>query len=196
LNRIAIFASGSGTNAENIIQYFNKQNAIARVAFVVTNNANAGVIHKCKKYAVPVFILKNNNFENTDALVNLLLKNNIDWIVLAGFLRKIHPNLIANFPNKIINIHPALLPKYGGKGMFGHHVHEAVIAANEKESGITIHFVNQNYDEGAIIFQAKCDLNKEDDASSCAAKIHALEQAHFPPVLEQLLLKENTSIKK
>lgn len=195
LNKIAIFASGSGTNAENIIQYFNKQNAIAKVAFVITNNANAGVINKCKKLAMPVFILKNSSFENTDALLNLLVKNNIDLIVLAGFLRKIHPSIIANFTNKIINIHPALLPKFGGKGMFGHHVHDAVIAAQEKESGITIHFVNQNYDEGAIIFQAKCELNKDDNSTTLAAKIHTLEQANFPVVLEQLLLKENTIIK-
>lgn len=190
MNRIAIFASGSGTNAENLINYFKEKVDFCRIVIVLTNNKNAGVINRCKKLAVPVFVMNNLNFENTDAVINLLKKNNIDWIVLAGFLRKINPKLIEEFPNRIVNIHPALLPKYGGKGMYGHYVHEAIIAAGEKESGITIHFVNENYDEGAVIFQGKCLIENNESELSLAAKIHTLEHTHFPKVLEQLLQKE------
>lgn len=190
MNRIAIFASGSGTNAENLINYFKHKADLAEIVFVVTNNTKAGVINKCKKLAMPVFILSNSSFEDTTALLNFLKKNNINWIILAGFLRKISLSLIEAFPERIINIHPALLPKFGGKGMFGNHVHEAVVAAKEKESGITIHYVNQNYDEGAIIFQGRCTLDEDESPASLAAKIHALEQLHFPKVLEQLLQKK------
>lgn len=192
VNKIAIFASGSGTNAENLIKYFKDKLNLAQIVLVLTNNKNAGVINKCKKLAVPVFILNNSHFENTENLINLLKKNKVDWIVLAGFLRKINPHLIAEFPKRIINIHPALLPKYGGKGMYGHFIHEAVVAAGEKESGITIHFVNENYDEGSIIFQVQCMLDKNENATTLAAKIHDLEQRHFPVVLEQLLQKEES----
>jgi len=190
LNRIAIFASGSGTNAENLINYFRDKSALAQIAVVVTNNKNAGVINKCKRLAVPVFIISNSNFEHSKALRIFLQKNEIHWIILAGFLRKIDTALINDFPNRIINIHPALLPKFGGKGMHGQYVHEAVIAAKEKESGITIHYVNQNYDEGAIIFQGKCNIENSDTADSLAAKIHQLEQQYFPIIMEQLLQKE------
>ncbi len=192
VNKIAIFASGSGTNAENLIKYFKDKLNLAQIVLVLTNNKNAGVINKCKKLAVPVFILNNSHFENTENLINLLKKNKVDWIVLAGFLRKINPQLIAEFPKRIINIHPALLPNYGGKGMYGHFIHEAIVAAGEKESGITIHFVNENYDEGTIIFQVKCMLDKNETATTLAAKIHDLEQTHFPVVLEQLLQKEES----
>ena len=190
MNKIAIFASGGGTNAENIISYFKDKTEVAKIAFVVTNNAQAGVINRCKRLAIPVFIVNNASFDYPMALLNFLQKNNINWIILAGFLRKINPILIDNFSNRIINIHPALLPKYGGKGMYGHHVHEAIVAAKEKESGITIHYVNQNYDEGAIIFQAKCELAHDETSVSLAAKIHQLEQKHFPLILEQILQKE------
>lgn len=194
MNKIAIFASGGGTNAENIISYFSNKTDIAQVAFVVTNNAKAGVINKCKRLAVPVFVLSNAHFEQPDSLLNFLKKNAIDWIVLAGFLRKINPVFIQNFPDRIINIHPALLPNYGGKGMYGQHVHQAVVNAKEAESGITIHYVNSNYDEGAVIFQASCTLEPNESADSLAKKIHALEQTHFPVVLEQLL--QNETVKK
>lgn len=190
MDHIAIFASGSGTNAENLIQYFNKKSVLARIVLVLTNNKSAGVINRCKRLSVPVFVLKNINFENADALINLLKKNQVKWIILAGFLRKINPVLIKEFPNRIINIHPALLPKYGGKGMYGHFVHEAVIEAKEKESGITIHVVNENYDEGKQLFQAKCVIDESETASTLAAKIHSLEQTHFPVIVEQLLQKE------
>ncbi len=194
MNRIAIFASGGGTNAENLINYFKEKFELAKIVFVVTNNPQAGVINKCKRLAMPVFVVNNLGFEKTDALLNFLIKNKIDWIILAGFLRKIDPSLITAFPNRIINIHPALLPMYGGKGMFGQYVHEAVVAADEKESGITIHYVNQNYDEGAIIFQAKCQLDAQENVASLAAKIHSLEQKHFPKVLEQLLQKSTIKL--
>jgi phosphoribosylglycinamide formyltransferase 1 len=193
VHKIAIFASGSGTNAENLINFFKEKSSLASIVFVLTNNKRAGVINRCKKLAVPVFVMNNSNFEHPDSLLQLLKKNEIDWIVLAGFLRKINPDLIAAFPNGIINIHPALLPRYGGKGMYGHYVHEAVVAAGEKESGISIHFVNQNYDEGAIIFQAKCELEINESPTTLATKIHTLEQIHFPKVLEQLLQNEKSS---
>ncbi len=193
MHKIAIFASGSGTNAENLINFFKGKSGLANIVFVLTNNKNAGVINRCKKLAVPVFVVNNSNFEHPDSLLQLLKKNEIDWIVLAGFLRKIHPDLIAAFPDRIINIHPALLPRYGGKGMFGHHVHEAVVAAGEKESGISIHLVNKNYDEGAIVFQTKCELESNETAATLAVKIHHLEQMHFPKVLEQLLQNEKSN---
>jgi len=193
LNKIAIFASGSGTNAENIIHYFNNNHPLGCVKMVLTNNAQAGVINRCKKLSVPIFVLKNNDFENSELIVNLLYKNEIDWIVLAGFLKKISPFLIDAYPNKIVNIHPSLLPLYGGKGMYGAHVHEAVIAAKEKQSGISIHFVNAKYDDGAIIYQAKCEIESSDNAISLASKIHQLEMEHFPKVLEQLLEPKQNS---
>ena len=152
VNKIAIFASGSGTNAENLIKYFKDKLNLAQIVLVLTNNKNAGVINKCKKLAVPVFILNNSHFENTENLINLLKKNKVDWIVLAGFLRKINPLLIAEFPKRIINIHPALLPKYGGKGMYGHFIHEAVVAAAEKESGF-----EEIYKEQGALFESRGD---------------------------------------
>lgn len=194
MNNIAIFASGSGSNAENLIQHFKNKPALGKVAFVLTNNREAGVINRCKRLAVPVFILKNNDFENKDSLLNLLQQNKINWIVLAGFLKQLKPFLIDTYPNKIINIHPSLLPAYGGKGMYGNHVHEAVIAAKENESGITIHFVNNEYDQGAIIFQAKCRIDAHETTIGLAAKIHQLEQEHFPVVLEQLLQNDQSKI--
>lgn len=190
LKKIAILASGSGSNAENLISYFN-QHDTAKVVFVLTNNPHAGVINRCKRLAVPVFVMANSEFENPDNVLQLLNKNQVDVIVLAGFLRKIHPRLIDAFPNSIINIHPALLPSFGGKGMYGDKVHQAVINAKEKESGISIHFVNDEYDEGKIIFQAKCAVDKHETVLSLSQKIHQLEHQHFPKVLEQLLL--NTS---
>lgn len=191
--KIAIFASGSGTNAENIIHYFNHNHPLACVKMVLTNNAQAGVINRCKKLSVPIFVLKNNDFEDSAIMVNLLRQNEIDWIVLAGFLKKINPFLIDAYPNKIVNIHPSLLPLYGGKGMYGAHVHEAVITAKEKQSGISIHFVNAKYDDGAIIFQAKCEIESNDNAITLASKIHQLEMEHFPKVLEQLLEPKQNS---
>lgn len=189
MKRIVIFASGSGTNAENLITFFKNSNK-ASVVQVLTNNPQAKVLERCKKLKVSALSFNKIAFTETDDVLNILKASNPDIIVLAGFLWKFPENILQAFPNKVINVHPALLPKYGGKGMYGMHVHEAVVANNETETGITIHYVNEYYDEGAIIFQAKCEVNSNDSAQDVAAKIHELEMAHFPRVVEQLILKE------
>ncbi|WP_034042552.1 phosphoribosylglycinamide formyltransferase [Wocania ichthyoenteri] len=189
MKRIVIFASGSGTNAENLIKFFhNRDNA--SVIQVLTNNPHAKVLDRCKKLKVSALSFNRVAFTKTDDILNILKASNPDLIVLAGFLWKFPDNILNAFPNKVINVHPALLPKYGGKGMYGMHVHEAVVKNNEKETGITIHYVNEHYDEGAIIFQAKCDVNSNDSAEDVAAKIHGLEMEYFPIVVEKLLLNK------
>ena len=188
MNRIAIFASGSGSNAENIVNHFSTIDNI-EVSIILTNNVNAFVLERARKMNVKSAVFNKVEFTETDKVLNILKENNIDWIVLAGFLLKIPQNLIDDFPNKIINIHPALLPKYGGKGMYGDRVHQAVIEAKEKESGITIHYVNEHYDEGKIIFQAKCLIEEIDTAEDLASKIHELEYEHFPLVIEKTVNK-------
>lgn len=182
--RIIIFASGSGTNAENIIEHF-KNGQIAKVSYVVTNNPNAGVLERAKRLEIPVRVFSKKEMES-DSFLNFL-RNHGDFIVLAGFLLKIPNKMIGLFPNTIVNIHPALLPKYGGKGMYGMHVHKAVVENGETETGITIHYVNENYDEGAIIFQKSVAIENSDTAEDVAAKIHVLEQENFPRVIEKLL---------
>ena len=189
MERIVIFASGSGTNAENIIKFFNSTKT-ARVTQVLSNNEGAKVFDRCKKLNINCFHFKKNDFYTTDIVLNKL-KKEADYIILAGFLWKIPTTIIDAYPNKIINIHPALLPKYGGKGMYGMNVHRAVKENKETETGITIHYVNSNYDEGAIIFQAKTALNAADSPETIAKKIHILEQKHFPSVIEEVILKEN-----
>jgi len=179
-----IFASGSGTNAENIIEYF-KNNELAKVSYVVSNKANAGVLERAKRLNVPSMVFSKQEMETSSFLD--FLTENADFIVLAGFLLKVPDQLISLFPSAIVNIHPALLPKYGGKGMYGMHVHRAVVANKESESGITIHYVNEHYDEGAIIFQKAVALNSGDSADDVAAKIHVLEQENFPQVIEKIL---------
>ena len=186
MTRIAIFASGNGTNAENIATYFSTNKEV-EVVLILANHPTAFVLERAKKLGIKSLIFTKHQFLKTDEILHFLLKNDVNLIVLAGFLLKIPQNLLKAFPNKIINIHPALLPKYGGKGMFGDRVHQAVIAAKEKESGITIHYVNENYDEGKIIFQAKCSINPYDNAIDLANKIHTLEQTYFPKVIEQLI---------
>ncbi|MBV6485994.1 MAG: Phosphoribosylglycinamide formyltransferase [Flavobacteriales bacterium] len=186
MKRIAIFASGSGSNAENIYDYF-KANDKVEVSLILTNNSTAKVIERANRLAIPCEILDRQQFYETTKIVDLLKSKNVDLIVLAGFLWLIPEQLVKAFPDKIINIHPALLPKYGGKGMYGDKVHETVVANNEKESGITIHYVNEKYDEGNIIFQAKCEVLASDNASDLAKKVHALEYQHFPVVIEKLL---------
>jgi phosphoribosylglycinamide formyltransferase-1 len=183
---IAIFASGSGTNAENIIRYFNL-NSKVKVCKIYTNNAEAGVINRAINLNVSVFIFNKEDFKYSTIILDDLLSEKIDLIVLAGFLWLIPENIIANFKNKIINIHPALLPKYGGKGMYGNFVHSKVIKMEEKESGITIHYVNDKYDDGNIIFQAKCEVVINETPESLAQKIHKLEFEHFPKEIEKLL---------
>ena len=184
--RIAIFASGSGSNAENIANYFSNHSNV-EVALILTNNPTAFVLDRAKKLGIKSLVFDKNHFSKNDDILHFLDINDIDLIVLAGFLLKIPKKLIKSFPNKIINIHPALLPKYGGKGMYGEKVHQAVVAAKEKESGITIHYVNEEYDEGKIIFQAKCEVLPTDTADDVASKIHLLEYEHFPKVIESLV---------
>ncbi len=186
MKSIVILASGSGSNAENIISLFRKNGTI-KVTAVLTNKQNAAVLQRCERLGVPAFYFNRAAFSGSDALVDMLKGFNPDLIVLAGFLWKIPSQLISAFPDKIINIHPALLPKYGGKGMYGTKVHEAVKANSEVETGITIHYVNENYDEGAIIFQAKTAIEPSDSADDIAQKVHQLEYGHFPKVIEKLL---------
>ncbi len=183
--RIAIFASGSGSNAENIIKYFShNQKFIFPV--ILSNNPDAYIHQRAKNLKIPSLTLSKNEFIEGIKVLEILNEYKIDCIVLAGFLLRVPQNIIEAFPNKIINIHPALLPKYGGKGMYGDRVHKAVIEAGETHSGITIHYVNENYDEGNIIFQAKCDVEPSDTPESLAAKVHALEYEYFPKVIDQL----------
>jgi phosphoribosylglycinamide formyltransferase 1 len=184
--KIAIFASGSGSNAENIINFF-KDNPEVEVSMILTNNPHAGVIERSHRLNIPLVLFSKNSFKETNKIVELLENQAIDWIILAGFLWLVPENLIHAFPNKIINIHPALLPKYGGKGMWGHFVHEAVVANQEKETGITIHYVNKKYDEGEVIFQAKCEVLASDSAFEVAKKVQELEYTHFPIVIEKLI---------
>ena len=183
--KIAIFASGSGSNAENIANYF-KDKPVAEVGLILTNKADAFVLERAKKLAIESVVFSSEQLKSGE-LVDLLKNKGIDFVVLAGFLLKIPENLIAAFPNKIINIHPALLPKYGGKGMYGDAVHKAVVANCEKESGITIHYVNEHYDEGTIIFQAKCKVIETDTYEDVAHKIHQMEYEQFPRVIEELM---------
>lgn len=186
MTRIAIFASGSGSNAENIANYFNN-NPKGEVSLILTNNPNAFVLERAEKLGIKSLVFSKEQFLKTDEIVQFLVKNDINLIVLAGFLLKIPENVIKQFSNKIINIHPALLPKFGGKGMYGDNVHKAVVEAKETESGITIHYVNEHYDEGKIIFQAKCPVLPADNYEDIAAKIHLLEYEHFPKVIEKLI---------
>lgn len=188
VKRIAIFASGSGSNAQNIIEYF-ADNKYVIVDSVWTNNPSAYVLERAKKCGVDSFIFSREEFKSTLFVVEKLKSRNINLVVLAGFLWLIPSNLIQNF--RIINIHPALLPKYGGKGMYGMNVHQAVVENKEIESGISIHFVNEKYDEGEIIFQAVCPVLPSDSPEDVAEKVHQLEYKHFPEVIEKVLI--NTS---
>ena len=188
MKNIAIFASGNGSNAEQITKYF-LQNPDGKVSLILTNNPKAGVIDRAEKLGVVIVIFDRNTFYYSDEIVETLKENKIDLVVLAGFLLLVPANILKAFKGKIINIHPALLPKYGGKGMFGSHVHETVIAAGEKKSGITIHFVNEKYDDGQIIFQAQVNIENGETPESLAQKVHKLEYEHFPKVVEQVLLK-------
>lgn len=187
MKKIIVFASGSGSNAENIIKHF-KKTKIAKVVSVFTNNANAKVIDKAKKQGVSTEIFSKKELLNQTVLQKIQ-KKSPDLIVLAGFLLKFPESITATYPNKIINIHPALLPNYGGKGMYGMHVHRAIVENKEKETGITIHFVNENYDEGSIIFQKSVALDSSDTPETLAEKIHELEQKYFPEIIARLLEK-------
>ncbi|RKF04945.1 formyltetrahydrofolate-dependent phosphoribosylglycinamide formyltransferase [Tenacibaculum lutimaris] len=187
MKRIVIFASGSGSNAENIIKHFNStQTAI--VTHVLSNNEHAKVFDRCERLGIDASLFDRESFSKDDTVLNFLHVE-ADFIVLAGFLWRIPAKIVEAFPNKIINIHPALLPKYGGKGMYGMNVHRTVKENNEPETGITIHYVNENYDEGAIIFQAKTAVSSEDTPETIAQKVHELEYEHFPKVIEEVILQ-------
>lgn len=186
MTRIAIFASGAGSNAQKIIDHF-RENEAVKIALIVCNNPAAGVLSIAKKEQIPSLLIEKKRFATEDAYVPEMSNHQIDFIVLAGFLWKVPGALISQYPERIINIHPALLPKYGGKGMYGSKVHEAVITAGEKESGITIHFVDELYDHGNIILQATCLINEKDTADTLAQKIHVLEHRHYPEVIDRLL---------
>ncbi len=190
MKRIVIFASGSGTNAQNIATYFNS-NSNARVSMILSNKKNAYVLDRAKKLNIPSVCFTKEELQGSNKVLRILQNENPDIIVLAGFLLKFPETIIRQFPNRIINIHPALLPKYGGKGMYGMRVHQAVIDNHEKETGITIHYVNEDYDKGAIIFQKSILVSKKDTPESIAQKIHTLEYNYFPKVIEKLLLSEN-----
>ena len=189
--QIAIFASGAGSNAEQIIQRF-RLHASIRVSLIVCNKPAAGVIQIAAKHQIPVLMISRDRFYEEDGYVNDLKAAHIDFIVLAGFLWKIPTTLVQAYPGRIINIHPALLPKYGGKGMYGAHVHQAVIDAGEKESGITIHYVDELYDHGAPIFQATCPVLPGDTPETLASRIHALEHEHFPRIVEEVVQLQTT----
>ena len=185
MKKIVIFATGSGTNAENIMKYFVKTK-IGTVAAVFTNNPNAQVIDRAKNYGVTIEVFSKDQLIEGEVLQKIDAIQP-DWIILAGFLLKFPQKITAAYPQKIINIHPALLPKYGGKGMYGMHIHRAIVENKEKETGITIHFVNENYDEGAIIFQQSIILTGEETPEVVATKIHELEYKYFPEVIEKLM---------
>ena len=186
LIRLAVFASGTGTNTKKIITYFKGHQKI-KITLIVSNKRDSGVLKIADEEHISSLIVQKEKFFQGNAYVDELKEKKIDFIVLAGFLWKIPSLLIRAFPDKIINIHPALLPKYGGKGMYGIHVHEAVIAAKERESGITIHYVDDLYDHGKIIFQKKCVVEETDTPETLAKKIHELEHVNFPLVIEQTL---------
>jgi phosphoribosylglycinamide formyltransferase-1 len=189
MKNLVIFASGAGTNAKNIIDYF-KNWSSARVALIVCNNPAAGVLQIAARENIASLLISRHSFYHTEEIYNILKDIPADLIVLAGFLWKVPQNLVNAFPNQIINIHPALLPKYGGKGMYGVYVHEAVIAAGEKESGITIHYVNEKYDEGEMILQKKCSVAADDTPESLAQKVHQLEYRWYPETIEKILDEE------
>ena len=185
VKKIAIFASGSGTNAQNIIEYFANKQQI-EVDSLWSNNANAYALKRAEKLGIESFVFNREELNNGQKVIQKLRERSIDLIVLAGFLWLIPVELIRNF--RIINIHPALLPKYGGKGMYGMNVHKAVVENKDAESGISIHYVNEKYDEGKLIFQARCTVSPEDTPEKVAEKVHQLEYKHFPRVIERVLM--------
>jgi len=186
MKKIAIFASGSGSNAQNIIEHF-RGNSSIEVSLVLSNKKNAFVLDRAKNLGVKALVFDRPSFYESDSVLDILKSEQINFIVLAGFLWLVPDNLVKNFPDRIVNIHPALLPKYGGKGMYGSKVHEMVVACGEKETGITIHYVNQHYDEGNIIFQARCTVHENDTPDDVANNVHQLEYKYFPKQIEKLV---------
>ena len=186
--KLALFASGSGSNALNIINYFSSHSAI-EIGFVLSNKKDAPIVEKAQKKGIEVLVFSNDEVADGLFLSKVCFEKGIDFIILAGYLRKIPSELLQNYTEKMINVHPALLPKHGGKGMFGKHVHEAVLAAKEKESGITIHYVNEHFDEGKKIAQFYCFIDEKDTIESIQSKIQQLEQIYFPVVIEKTILQ-------
>lgn len=186
--KIAILASGSGSNAENIIRYFSASEKFV-FPVIISNKPDAFVHERVRKLGIPSVTFSREDFQSGEPVLNFLKEKEIDCIVLAGFLMKVSDVLISAYPDRIINVHPALLPKYGGKGMYGRYVHEAVAAAGETETGITIHYVNSHYDEGNVIFQAKCPVLPTDTPEMIAEKVHALEYEYFPKIIDELWSK-------
>jgi len=184
--RIAIFASGSGSNAQKIMEHF-KYSDLGEVAIVLSNNADAYVLQRADNFEIPSHVFCKSDLNDTEEVIRLLKRLNVDLIVLAGFLWLVPQNLLKEFPNRIINIHPSLLPKYGGKGMYGDRVHQAVLDAGDEESGITIHFVNENFDEGEIIHQSRFKIEPGDSLDILKFKGQQLEHLHYPKVIESLL---------
>jgi len=191
MTNIAIFASGNGSNAENIIRCFSTNSTI-RVVLVVSNKADAYVHTRARSLNIPSCTFNKAEFDEGASVLKALAESEIDFIVLAGFLLKVSQPLLDAYPRRIINIHPALLPKHGGKGMYGQRVHQAVVDAGDTESGITIHYINENYDEGDILFQARCNVLRTDSAVDVAKKVHELEYLHFPKVIEEAIQKSLT----
>jgi phosphoribosylglycinamide formyltransferase-1 len=185
MKQIAILASGEGTNAQHIIDHF--KGSSLKIAVIVCNNPKANVLKRAEKEGIPALLVDRATFYNREDALKRLLKDNIDLIVCAGFLWKIPDNILHAFPYKVVNIHPALLPKFGGKGMYGQNVHKAVIEAGETETGITIHYLNENYDEGKIILQKKCEVQKNETPETLARKVQALEYEWYPKAIEKLL---------
>ncbi len=188
MEKIAILASGSGTNAQNIIEYFRIKKT-AEVTCVLSNKKDAYVLKRAENFNIPVRIFDRYEFYETNEILSFLKEKGINWIILAGFLWLVPENIVDSFTNRIINIHPALLPKFGGKGMYGLNVHRAVIENKEKETGISIHYVNRKYDEGSIIFQTKCRVDEADTPETLAEKVHKLEYRYFPEIIEKLIIE-------
>ncbi len=186
IHHIAIFASGTGSNAKKIVEHF-KHNHNINVSLIVSNKADAPVLDMALENGIPILVIDRAYFYQSEDILKIFNKFSIDFVVLAGFLWLVPTYLVQVFENRMVNIHPALLPKYGGKGMYGMRVHEAVKKAGETETGITIHFVNEEYDDGDMVFQAKCPVGPEDTPEGIAQKIHQLEHRHFPEVIEKLL---------
>lgn len=186
--KIAILASGKGSNAEKIIQHFHSADGQVEVDSIFSNRKHAGVFKIAEKYSISAFYYSTVDFkEGVKRFIKELKERNVSFIILSGFLLKVPEELCSSFKNRILNIHPSLLPKYGGKGMYGHYVHDAVKQAKEKETGITIHLVNENFDDGKIIFQKSCDISQSDTAEDIALKVQRLEHKHFPKVIEQYI---------
>ncbi|PLW93284.1 MAG: phosphoribosylglycinamide formyltransferase [Marinilabiliales bacterium] len=191
MHKLSIWASGSGSNAENIYNYFKNSKEIS-IDHILCNKKDAGVFERAKKLGVDAKYFSSAEFRNSTSVLDFLKEREINYIILAGFLLKVSEEIIFHYPARIINIHPALLPDYGGKGMYGLHVHEAVIVAGEKHSGITIHLVDEEYDHGTTIFQSICEIEKGETPKSLAEKVHQLEYKHYPEVIQNYILSFNS----